>query len=60
MQRIESEIIFEFNDQKWAYLSQYDQEIDYKKIKIEGRKAVDFIGILNQRNLTFSHLTILL
>jgi hypothetical protein len=47
----ESGIRFDFDDTFWSWLCKYDEETDYKKIKIEYTKAVDFIGILNQRSL---------
>ncbi len=50
----ESNLFFDFSDEKWSYLMQYDVETDFKKIKdaIQGTKAVDFIGICNQNILT--------
>ncbi len=47
----ESGIRFAFDETFWSWLCKYDEETDYKKIKIEHTKAVDFIGILNQRSL---------
>jgi hypothetical protein len=47
----ESDIRFDFNDAHWSQFCKYDEQTDYKKIKIELTKAVDFIGILNQHTL---------
>ena len=55
-----SSLRFNFNDNAWQYVMKYDSEpespqIDYDKIKnaIEKTKAVDFIGIYQQKELTF-------
>ena len=55
-----SSLRFNFNDKAWQHLIKYDSEpespqIDYDKIKnaIEKTKAVDFIGIYQQKELIF-------
>ena len=55
-----SSLRFNFNDKAWQYVIKYDSEpespqIDYDKIKnsIEKTKAVDFIGIYREKELTF-------
>lgn len=47
----ESDLQFKFSDKWW--IVQYDNLIDYKKLNdaIEGSKAVDFIGVLNNNTL---------
>lgn len=55
-----SSLSFNFNDSAWSYVIKYDSEnnerqVDYDKIKdaIERTKAVDFIGVYQDRELTF-------
>ncbi len=49
----ESELKFEFSNDWWVV--QYDDLADYRKLSnaIEGSKAVDFIGVLNDKTLSF-------
>ncbi len=49
----ESNIVFSFDATKWSFLMQYDDQTDYKKITIPKTKAVDFIGIVDRRILSF-------
>ena len=55
-----SSLRFNFNDKAWQYVMKYDSEpespqLDYDKINnaIVGTKAVDFIGIYREKELTF-------
>lgn len=55
-----SSLRFNFNDNAWQYVIKYDSEpespqLDYDKINhaIVGTKAVDFIGIYREKELTF-------
>ena len=55
-----SSLRFNFNDKAWQYVMKYDSEpespqLDYDKINnaIVGTKAVDFIGIYREQELTF-------
>jgi hypothetical protein len=48
---IEELLSFDFNDEYWTDLCQYDIETDFKNIKISKTKGVDFIGILNENSL---------
>jgi hypothetical protein len=51
---IEDKIAFDFDDNTWSFVLKYDEEKDFKNIRdaIHGTKAVDIIGILNQRILS--------
>ncbi len=49
----EGNLTFEFDD-KWSDLIKFDENPDYKKIeKLDGTKAVDFLGILNNETVVF-------
>lgn len=45
----ESGLKFEFDDEKWQIIEQFDVQTDYDKVKkkVQGTKSVDFIGINN-------------
>ncbi|HFA51918.1 MAG TPA: hypothetical protein ENJ95_23120 [Bacteroidetes bacterium] len=49
----ESGLKFEFDTGHWSALMQYDEQKDYKNLNeaIEGTKAVDFIGIWDEKKL---------
>lgn len=46
---LESGLKFEFDDNKWQIIEPFDAQTDYDKVKnkVQGTKAVDFIGINN-------------
>lgn len=46
---LESGLKFEFDDNKWQIIEQFDVQTDYDKVKkkVQGTKSVDFIGINN-------------
>lgn len=46
---LESGLKFEFDDEKWQIIEQFDVQTDYDKVKkkVQGTKSVDFIGINN-------------
>ena len=46
---LESGLKFEFEDNKWQIIEQFDVQTDYDKVKNKelGTKSVDFIGINN-------------
>lgn len=50
----ESGMRFSFDASKWTHLIQYDAVTDYKKLEnaIEKTKAVDFLGVLDNRILS--------
>jgi hypothetical protein len=52
---VESGMHFSFDASKWTHLIQYDAVRDYKKLEnaIEKTKAVDFLGVLDNRILSF-------
>jgi len=51
----ESKLIFDFNDNHWSDIRKFDEHIDYEKVKnyVSETKAVDFIGILNQKSVFY-------
>ncbi len=54
MKITEKKIEFDFDDSLWSNLLKYDEDADYLKIeKLNGTKAVDIIGILENNKLVF-------
>ncbi len=51
----ESRLNFIFDDNHWTDLVKFDEHPDYEKVKknVSETKAVDFIGILNQKSVYF-------
>lgn len=51
----ESDLQFEFDDQKWEDLIKFDETRDFKNTQeaLPGTKGVDFVGISNRRTLVF-------
>jgi len=51
----ESRLNFEFNDSRWSDLVKFDEHTDYKNVKdnVSETKAVDFIGVLNQKSIFY-------
>jgi hypothetical protein len=54
MQYTESDILFDFSDDKWSNLMQYDTALGFFKIRdaISSTKAVDFIGVFDKKILS--------
>lgn len=55
MEFIESDLKFVFDEQQWDFITQFDIEKDYTKVKnsLSETKAIDFLGIQSNRLYLF-------
>jgi hypothetical protein len=62
MELKEDNLLFKFKDESWSCLLKYDDRDEFNRLKLSeyqkihdatGAKAVDFLGILEKRNLVF-------
>lgn len=55
MEYSESGVQFDFDDSQWQFITQFDSEKDYEKVKnaLEETKAVDFVGMKDDRTYFF-------